>query len=111
MSIHFSIADSSEFGQRTVLTVCGALDRAAARDLERRLASLSKDSRAVVLDLSGVSEVSEACAELVASASRRLGEHRRSLRVIARDSHVAEAFASVGLTDVVQPDRRYRVRA
>ena len=108
MPIAFSISDSSELGQRTVLTVQGALDRATARELERWLASLSTDSRAVVLDLSAVNELDEACVEVVASASRRLAEHGRLLRIIVRDGRIKQAFVAAGLPQVVQPDRRYR---
>ena len=110
MPVAFSLFDSTEFGQRTVLTVRGALDRGTSNELKRWFADLSKDSRAVVLDLSAVDEVDEACVEVIASASRRLDEGGQSLRIITRDSHVAEAFADVGLTDVVQPDRRHHLR-
>lgn len=110
MPIAFSLADSSELGQRTVLTVRGALDAGTTRELEQWLASLSTQSRGVVVDLSGVTAVSESCVEAIAQAGQRLTARGQSLRAIVRDDRIAQAFAAGGLTDIVQRDRRGRLR-
>ena len=57
MPIRFGIADSSELGRRTVITVTGELDAVTASDLGDYLDQAFETDGRIVLDLTGVTGV------------------------------------------------------
>ena len=110
MPIRFGIADSSELGRRTVITVTGELDAVVASEVGDYVDHTFDTDGRLVLDLSGVTGVFDGTLEALALRSRRLGRRNDGLVVIVRDEWLRRSFEHAGLGRIVHHDQRTRQR-
>ncbi|MBV9214162.1 MAG: STAS domain-containing protein [Actinobacteria bacterium] len=111
MPVRFGISDSSEHGQRIVLTVTGELDSGAVSELIDQLDRAATGGTRVVLDLSGAHASLNGTAAGLAARARRIARQDGGLTVIVRDPSLRAAFEQAGLGASVRDDQRRMVRA
>ena len=112
VAVSLSINDSTASGRNFVLTVMGDLDSEAAGHLERHLRKqVPGDQTRLVVDLTHVQRVDDACAKLVARRSAEVASRGQQLRIIARQGPVLDTLDRAGLRDLVDLDRRAVVRS
>ncbi len=110
MPIRFGIADSSELGRRTVITVTGELDAVVASELGEYIDQTFETDGRLVLDLTGITSVYNGTVGAVALRGRRLARRQDALSVIIRDPDIRLTFEQAGLGRVVHEDQRSEVR-
>ena len=90
----------------TIVEIGGQLDRTTAPQVEARLQGLidSSETSRIVLDLSGVPEMSSAGLRVIISAVKRLRSSRSGgdLRLAAPGKRVASVLELAGLLPVMQ---------
>ena len=91
----------TDLGDIALAELSGELDLTNAEELERRLAELSGDASAVILDLNRIQFLDSAALHVLFGLARRLDEEGRALGLVLRpEAPVARTISIVSLGDL-----------
>ena len=84
------------------LGITGRLDTTTAPNLESVVNQLSKDTKELIFDMSGVEYISSAGIRVVIGAYKRINSNQGKMRIEKANEQVYEVFEMTGLLDMLE---------